>query len=124
VVSVTDGIVSYRHFVTNPVGVRVCWKVIPQIDVIEKKSAYKFRQTLKRLKMKREGELHQPETFDHALAAQVEEHRPGPATVIQFPTSRIIRRISHGRGIVVQESRLEAIAVNAGVAVAFPKRPA
>jgi hypothetical protein len=33
---------------------------------------------LKRLKMKREGEL----------AAQVEEHRPGPATVIQFPTSR------------------------------------
>ena len=114
VVSVTDGIVSYRHFVTNPVGVRVCWKVIPQIDVIEKKSAYKFRQALKRLKMKREGEL----------AAQVEEHRPGPATVIQFPTSRIIRRISHGRGVVVQKSRPEAIAANAGVAVALPKRPA
>ena len=77
--------------------------------------------------MKRQGEAkHSMEenVSDIDKAAQVEEHRPGPATVIQFPTSRIIRRISHGRGVVVQESRLEAIAANAGVAVAFPKRPA
>jgi hypothetical protein len=118
VLNVADGLATYRHYVMNPVGVRLSWSAVPQIDAVEKKTAYKLRQTLKRLKMNREGEV----------AAQVEERRPGPATVIPFPQSRIIRRIYHGRGVVVRqwpnEAEVAELTESAGVVVAFPGRPA
>ena len=42
----TDGLATYRHYVMNPVGVRLSWSAIPQIDEVETRTAYKLRQTL------------------------------------------------------------------------------
>jgi hypothetical protein len=80
VLDVTDGFVQYRHYVLNPAGVRVSWRVVPQIDDIETRTAYQLRKKLKRLKMQREEEP----AAQHPAASD--------ANVIQFPAHRIVRR--------------------------------
>jgi hypothetical protein len=48
----------------------------------------------------------------------------GPATVIPFPANRIVRRISHGRVVVVSSAKLAELAADANITVPFPRRPA
>jgi hypothetical protein len=65
--------------------------------------------------------------FGRLIAEQADQVVGGNhhgAEIIAFPAARIVRRISHGRGVVVQESRLESIARDAGIVVAFPTRQA
>jgi hypothetical protein len=92
VLETCDGLAKFRHYIVNPSGVRLSWLAVPKFETINDVRAATLRKKLKRLKMLPYHEQEKPEE-----APEPVEHT---ADVIAFPTTRIVRRIEHGKGVV------------------------
>jgi hypothetical protein len=88
VLEIEDGLARFRHYIVNPVGVRLSWMSVPKFESVNQVRAVALRKKLKRLKM----------------LPWCEEAKPvaHTADVIAFPTHRVVRRIEHGNGVVVK----------------------
>ena len=86
VLQVEDGTALYRQYLTNPDGERVTVHFAPQYETIWSMPSGRLRGTIKRTKMERERAVPQQRYT---------------ADIIAFPSSRIVRHIAHGRGVVV-----------------------
>jgi hypothetical protein len=86
VLDIEDGTALYRQYLTNSDGELVTVHFAPQYETIWSMPAGRLRGTIKRMKMERER-------------AVVQQRQT--AEIIAFPASRIVRRIEHGRGVVV-----------------------
>jgi hypothetical protein len=87
VLDVTDGTARYRRYLVNPDVELVRVSFAPQYETIWSKPAGQLHGTIKRMKLERERAV--------KVVPQVR------ADIIAFPMHRIIRRIEHGKGIVV-----------------------
>ena len=88
-----DGLAKFRHYIVNPVGVRLSWMAVPKFDTVNQVRAVALRKKLKRLKMLPWHEEAKPEEAPEPVAQS--------AIVIAFPMHRIVRRVEHGKGVVV-----------------------
>jgi hypothetical protein len=86
VLEIEDGLAKFRHYIVNPVGVRLSWLAVPKFETVNQVRAGALRKKLKRLKMLPWHEQAKPE-----------EAPAKSADIIAFPASRIVRRIEHGR---------------------------
>jgi hypothetical protein len=83
-----DGLAKFRHYIVNPVGVRLSWLAVPKFETVNQVRAATLRKKLKRLNMLPWYEKAKPE--------EAPERDDRSADVIAFPSSRIVRRIEHG----------------------------
>jgi hypothetical protein len=93
VLEIEDGLARFRHYIVNPVGVRLSWSSAPSFETVNQVRAVALRKKLKRLKMLPWHEEAKPEEAPEPVAQT--------ADIIAFPAHRIVRRIEHGRGVVV-----------------------
>ena len=93
VLEIEDGLAKFRHYIVNPVGVRLSWLSVPKFETVDQVRAVWLRKKLKRLKMLPWHEQPEPEEAPEPVAQS--------ADIITFPTHRIIRRVEHGPGVVV-----------------------
>jgi hypothetical protein len=77
VLEVEDGLAKFRHYIVNPVGVRVSWLAVPQYERVQQACEITLRKKLQRLRMQRHEETREPAVG---------------ANIIAFPASRIVRR--------------------------------
>jgi hypothetical protein len=96
VLETNDGLVKFRHYIVNPVGVRLSWLAVPKFDTVNQIRAVALRKKLKRLKMLPWHEEASPEEAPTPIAHT--------ADIIAFPTHRIVRRVEHGPGVVRPEA--------------------
>jgi hypothetical protein len=92
VLEVTDGAARYRQYLVNPDGELVTVHFAPQYETIWSMPSGRLRGTIKRMKMTQGAPAKAPSRTQAV---------PHTADIIAFPTHRIVRRIEHGRGVVV-----------------------
>jgi hypothetical protein len=93
VLEIADGLARFRHYIVNPVGVRLSWSSAPRFETVNQVRAITLRKKLKRLKMLPWHEDAKPTEAPKPVAHT--------ADIVAFPSSRIVRRIEHGAGVVV-----------------------
>lgn len=89
VLDIEDGLAQFRHYIVNPVGVRLSWLKVPRYETIQQSREIMLRKKLQRLGMRR----YVSRQDDHGDQSMVSPLYEGD-NVIAFPASRIVRRRS------------------------------
>jgi hypothetical protein len=100
VTSKTGDIVVYRHWVEDPDGVEVQNDWTPRHSELLRRPVCSLASALRTMKMTPGGAVESAEPLPAVESPKPAKHHS--ATVIAFPTDRIVRRVEHGAPVVAQ----------------------